>query len=505
MQNNMMGRRRTTYYQQPKKSSAGSKGWLFLFLSAVLIAVVSYFYINANYICVGQRMLSIDSTKADLSSSNITDITPILKLKKLSVLDLRDNAISLDDYEALKQSLPECEILWSVPFSCGNIDSHITSVSIPNATAEDLDNLSYLKSLTSCDLTGCTQYDRIMELYTQRPECKFTWEVEICGKVYPSDTDIIVLSNADAEDIAALRYLPNLRSVDASSCTLYEQLYEIYSLKEGKCEILWYKDFLGTKVASTERQLDISNTKITDFDEFFDSVKYIPGLDRLTMCDCGLSNEQMEKLCAAYPKVKFVWRVYFGRWSLRTDATIFSTLQYDPPTGMLTSKDIEVLKYCTDLEMLDLGHNAITDISCLSGLTKMKVLILADNKISDISPIAGMTDLFYVEMFINRISDISVLKNMPKLEQVNFCWNYRITDPSVLYDKSKLEKIWMCGSGMSYETKKELRAALPDCEFDLTSTWGSTNGSWRTNDTYHRIKNAFKQHNGSSDHLWDDK
>lgn len=492
------------YYRQEQKKKGGGKFFFAAFIMIAALVAGLYIYLSSSFIYIAGKIIGVDETQVDLRGRGVSDIAELEKLKNLTLLDVRDNPITKENFEKLSEDHPNCEILWSVPFSSGSIDCTSTDIVLGNASAEDLAALDYMTSLKSCDLSGCVLYDELMVLREKYSDVDFLWTIRICGNEYRSDTKNIVLSaSAGPQDVSSLMYLPELESVDASGCTCYDELIAIYKAKNGQCDMLWEIELAGINVKSTDTRLDISNTEIDDFDGFLKKINFLPKLEYIDMCECGLSNEQMEQLCNTYPQTKFVWIVHFGRWSLRTDATIFSTLQYDPPKDPLTSADIEVLKYCTDLEMLDLGHNAITDISCLSGLTKMKVLILADNRISDITPIASMTDLFYLEMFINRVSDISVLENMPKLRQVNFCWNYRISDPTVLYDKP-LEKVWMCGTAMSAQTKKEFKKALPDCEFDFHSTWGSTNGSWRTNETYYKIKDAFKNRSGTSEHIWDE-
>ena len=64
----------------------------------------------------------------------------------------------------------------------------------------------------------------------------------------------------------------------------------------------------------------------------------------------------------------------------------------------MTSKDIQVLKYCTDLQALDLGHQRITDLSVIGNYLKdLRILILADNKVSDVSPLANLKHLHYLQ------------------------------------------------------------------------------------------------------------
>ena len=74
-------------------------------------------------------------------------------------------------------------------------------------------------------------------------------------------------------------------------------------------------------------------------------------------------------------------------------------LIYDYDYVRLTSADIEVLKYCTDLQALDLGHQAITDISVIGDyLTQLRILILVDNKVNDLTPLSKLKHLHYLEL-----------------------------------------------------------------------------------------------------------
>ena len=44
-------------------------------------------------------------------------------------------------------------------------------------------------------------------------------------------------------------------------------------------------------------------------------------LEKVVMCNCGVSNEDMDALNKKYEDVRFVWSVRFSIWTLRTDAT----------------------------------------------------------------------------------------------------------------------------------------------------------------------------------------
>ena len=80
--------------------------------------------------------------------------------------------------------------------------------------------------------------------------------------------------------------------------------------------------------------------------------------------------------------------------------------------------DISPLAGLTNLTVLRLARNNITDISPVVRLTKLTVLNLRDNSVSDISAIAGLTNLTVLRIDINSISNISPLSRLTKLTQL---------------------------------------------------------------------------------------
>ena len=80
--------------------------------------------------------------------------------------------------------------------------------------------------------------------------------------------------------------------------------------------------------------------------------------------------------------------------------------------------DISPLAGLTNLTVLRLARNNITDISPVVRLTKLTVLNLRDNSVSDISPIAGLTNVTVLRIDINSISNISPLSRLTKLTQL---------------------------------------------------------------------------------------
>lgn len=249
-------------------------------------------------------------------------------------------------------------------------------------------------------------------------------------------------------------------------------------------------ELLGKEADTSSTELDLSGTPADDIALFQATLACFPRLSRLVMCDCeGADNALMEELARTFPYIRFVWRVYFGKWSLRTDAQAFSTLNSND-SKRYDSKEFSVLRYCTDLRALDLGHNAITDIGFLEPMTNLKILILADNQISDISPLAKLKKLEYIELFMNNIVDFSPLSGLDRLLDLNLCHN-KAVDASPLQSLTQLERLWLSyNRDMPKSETKALQEALPNtlCNFTI---FYSTHGNWRHHPRYAVVKYIF--------------
>ena len=74
-----------------------------------------------------------------------------------------------------------------------------------------------------------------------------------------------------------------------------------------------------------------------------------------------------------------------------------------------TSRTSHPLSNLTNLTLLFLDNNSISDISPLATLTNLTDLTLHNNSISDVAALSRMTNLTNLTLFNNSISDISPL------------------------------------------------------------------------------------------------
>lgn len=327
--------------------------------------------------------------------------------------------------------------------------------------------------------------------------------VMLAGEAVPlTATEVTVQAE---EELTLLEQFFALEKVDASALTLSVEQIEQFQAQFPEATLICGVQLFGLEVDAKTEELDLHEIEMSDPHAVFTAVSCLPNLTKVNMCKCGLTNEQMEILVNAYPEVKFVWEVKMGPHTLRTDIVGFSTknpgkvVSEKSPAGYaelvkktvrLTNEDIQVLKYCTDLVALDLGHNNIDDISVLQYLPKLQILILADNKLTDISVFRELPELVYVEIFMNRIEDLSPLEGHDKLLDLNLCQN-RVTDLSPLYELTQLERVW-CSMNptLTGAEARALREKLPNAEVNST-TDDDTGDGWREHERYFWMKEYF--------------
>lgn len=332
-------------------------------------------------------------------------------------------------------------------------------------------------------------------------------DVNVFGTAYPHDTQILTISPADIEGLEhdmilsgiqhALSLLTELERVNLYDAEL--TLDEMHTLHEGYPDVSfgWNIDIYGVSISSDDEKADISGIEITDMDDFKKRLSILDRLTYLDMCDCGLTNEQMEELINEFPLVKFVWKVTLGLWTIRTDTVAFSTLKDGTITYRLTNDDCKVLKYCTDMVALDLGHNKVTDLSFLQYMPELKILILVDNWLTDtqspylydLSMLKYCPKLMYLEFFVGDVTDISVFDYLPNLVDLNISYN-PISDVSHLLNFTKLERLYIEHTGLTEQDYQLLKETYPDA-YIVYYGEGSVDQGWREHERYFAMIDMF--------------
>lgn len=432
----------------------------------------------------------------------------------LKVLDVTEAAVAPADVEAFMERCPALSVPYTVPIGDSRFSPDTVSLALEGSgiqSAEEvLSALPYLPALQAIDLHGTplTLADA-SEIQSARPDLLLLHRVELLGEAVELDATELDLRSAavSEEELASmLRPFKALQRVILPQGEDVASTAALLQTEHPDTMFVYAVNAFGQTVENTVEELDVSKTLFASTDEVKAELVRLPCLKKLIMCDCGLSNEQMEELLTAFPQVKFVWTIHLADHNLRTDAVAFSTknpTKYTKPeysdaynqlirtTRRLQAGDLEPLKYCTDLIALDLGHNFLTneDLDVLQYLPHLQILILADNKITDISALHQLKELKYVELFMNRIPDMSPLVGLENLIDINIAHTH-LEDITPLLSFTQAERLWFSMNDLTKEQCQAVVNALPDTQCNYTAR-SSTAEGWREHERYFWMRSFF--------------
>lgn len=98
----------------------------------ILVATVAFSgyrrWYNENHVEVEGVYIPCDTAELTLSGGELPSREALLRLTQLKTLDVRSVPVTVEEYERLRLDLPNCTILWKVPFQ-GSFLSQDTAVS----------------------------------------------------------------------------------------------------------------------------------------------------------------------------------------------------------------------------------------------------------------------------------------------------------------------------------------------------------------------------------------
>ena len=480
-------------------------------------------------------------------------------------MDLRGQDISIDHYEALRQKLPGCKILWDVPFQGEKLPSDTTVITVDTLTEEDVSALACFPKLETVHAENCRDYDSLLRLRKAYPNVTVSSRVTLDGTEYPADTDTVELRAASPENLELLPFLTELRTVIADGGDAPQDFSELsrYCEEEGlnfrlhigeelvdanvqeltvegiadadlsllgslpnlkklhmvdpaadpaaltalsaaypDMDISWEVHIGDSVFQSTDTEVDLSQTVVTDIAEVEKQMAYLPNAEKVIFGLCGrdnpdwgnskakvaacdIENEDM----AAYrdrvrDKYKVVWTVRLGpSIALRTDKDNFMPNHFG--VGRLFDDYAYNLRYCEDMVCLDVGHMTLTDISFVEFMPKLKYLILAWTEVQYIEPIRSCKNLIWLELDNSCIRDYSPLVDCTALQDLNigktFC------DITPITKMTWLKNLYMifCDGGKAWQCTQ----ALPDTHV-VANGDATVGGGWRRLPNYYDMRDC---------------
>lgn len=463
-------------------------------------------------------------------------------------LDLRDQKLTLTEYENIRIKLPLCKIAWSVPFGSGSVPNDTTVLSVKSLSDADLAALEYLPELKEVDASGCRDYDQLLKLQDMYPQVKMTYTVSIGGKEYTQDAAAVTTSTLTDEEISMMSLLPELRAVDATGCQDYDRLailaetfpdvyisYEVEMLGQTFTEetvsasfedpdinvlmnelvyvthlesvhlvepsaepeqllalmeaypdvtFTWDKTVLGRTFNSAATEYDFSGKLMESTDPVEEAMRYFPNAEKVIMSNCGISNETMASF---RDKMRPDYKVVWTVYVTKKPVRTDATVIHSSAMGAcLIDEQSYDLKYCEDAVVVDIGHSYVKYIEWVRYMPNLKYLILADNWIKDLSPIADCKNLIYLELFMNKyIPDFTPLQGCTSLQDLNVSETNTDLDP--LKEMTWLKFLCANNRGVTQAEHNELVEALPNTTV-VTRGGTSTSLGWRELQNYYDMR-----------------
>lgn len=284
---------------------------------------------------------------------------------------------------------------------------------------------------------------------------------------------------------AVLEYLPKVESIHFDQPTVAAAELKALQEEYPAITITWEKDVFGTTYASDTVEIDLTGLRTDSLEEIEAAAEYFPALEKLILCEAGpddkvwFDNETM----AAFrekkrPDYLVVWSVKINNLKVRTDDTYFMPAKYGE---VVTNFQVQNLKYCEEMICVDLGHMAISNISFVEHLPHLKYFIVIDAPFMYIDSISTCKELIYLEFFWTWINDFTPLLECTALQDLNLARTNG--DPMVLKEMTWLKNLWIDGKDLTDKEKVELEAALPNTNIVYCYGLMAGNG-WRDLQNY---------------------
>lgn len=242
-------------------------------------------------------------------------------------LDLREEDISFAHFDSIHSQLPDCQILWSVPFQGGKVSSDATRITIKNPSSDDIWLLqTYFPNLKLIDASGCDNYTALEQLQAALPDVAVDYTVSLGASVALPDAQELNL-DPDTFDLDTLEegllFLHQVKTVHLRKMNL--SLEDFRAMQEAfpDIEFSYTVDILGQEMPSDTQELDLSEITEADLDAVSANLSLLPELQTVELCGSDgtskLSEERAKTIIASAPEVVFHYAFDFFGETLSTD------------------------------------------------------------------------------------------------------------------------------------------------------------------------------------------
>ena len=365
---------------------------------------------------------------------------------------------------------PDVQVVYTVALPGGQVlPSSAEAVDLSGMKAADAAEtarlLGFLPNVKSVDL-GTAQAGSVLgteelaAFAATCPNAELKYSLSFLGQelaLNQSELDFSSLTSAQVGEAASvLRCMNQVSKIRLNDSLSWDDIAQLHEAAPDAA--LDYNFSLwGVDANLSDDYLSFSHIKMNDEGAAVRKiVPFMKNLENLDMDSCDVSNEAMATIRDENPDVNVIWRVWFAGYTARTDVERILASSV-AKGGVVTDAEASVLKYCTKIKYLDLGHNkALTDISFVSYMPDLEVAIFAINDIEDISALVNCPKLEYLEINSTNVTDLTPLSNATALRYLNIgrCQTSpendgtdekrpRVTDISPLFGLTELERLFI--------------------------------------------------------------
>ena len=243
-------------------------------------------------------------------------------------IDLRGQSISEAHYLTVQQALPECHVLWDVPFQGGRVSSDVQQLTITSVESEDIRMLkAYFPDLQTVDASGCTDYAMLALLARELPAQEVSYQVELGGTSADPNLEAMVLEQGSyvfETLLENLQYLPRLKTLHFPTAELTRQEQDLLKQAYPQLEVTSTVEILGKEYDGDTTKLDLSAMKSADVEAVASRLALLPQLQEVELMGSSgsyLLLTDVQKLKNAAPEVSFHYSCDFYGVTVSTTDT----------------------------------------------------------------------------------------------------------------------------------------------------------------------------------------
>lgn len=189
------------------------------------------------------------------------------------------------------------------------------------------------------------------QLHSQLPGCDILWNVPFQGDKIPSDTHGLTITTITQEDIALLKYFPQLERINAQDCDDYALLAAMQKAWP-KVEVAYEVDLGGTSLAPDSAEADLQPEDY-DYDTLMENLQYLTQLSKLVLHKPELTTEQLDALKAAYTGVEVQVTVELRGQEWSTDTTELDLAGLTSAEVSSVAEKLSMLPALATVELMD--------------------------------------------------------------------------------------------------------------------------------------------------------